>query len=76
MYTLYLVEEVDMLGKSCNIKEGGYSKEIIQETTSYIRKNYKFLNEVTPRIAAKIADLMEMFPNDWKMMCDNQLMSY
>lgn len=75
MYTLYLLEEVDMLGKSCQIKEGGYSKEIISETINYIRTNYKFLNEITPRISAKIADLMESFPNDWKMMCDNQLMS-
>jgi len=76
MYTLHLLEEVDMLGKNCEVVEGGFSREIIQETISYIRKNYKFLNEVTPRIAAKIATLMEDFPNEWKMMCDNQLMSY
>jgi len=75
MYTLHLLEEVDMLGKKCQTKKGGYSKKIIQETINYIRTNYKYLNEITPRISAKIADLMESFPNDWKMMCDNQLMS-
>jgi hypothetical protein len=75
LYTLFLVEEVGMLGKNCNTKDGGYSEEIIKTTTDYIRKNYKYLHEVTPRIAAKIADLMESFPEDWKVMCDNQLMS-
>ena len=76
LYTLFLVEEEGMLGVKCNMKQGGYSDEIVKMTSDYIRKNYKYLNEVTPRIAGKIADLMETFPNDWKMMCDNQLMSY
>jgi hypothetical protein len=75
LYTLYLLEDMDMLGKNCEVKEGGFSEDIIENTIQYIRKNYKILNEVTPRIAAKIADLMDMFPNDWKMMCDNQLIS-
>lgn len=75
LYTLYLLEDKDMLGVNCESKEGGYSEEIVENTINYIRKNYKILNEVTPRIAAKIADLMDIFPNDWKMMCDNQLIS-
>jgi len=75
LYTLYLLEDEDMLGVNCESKEGGYSEDIVEDTIQYIRKNYKILNEVTPRIAAKIADLMELFPMDWKMMCDNQLIS-
>lgn len=75
MYTLFLVEEVGMLGEKCNTKEGGYSDEIIQLTLGYIRKNYRYLNEITPRIAAKIAAMIEDFPTDWEMLCDNQLMN-
>lgn len=75
MYTLFLVEEVGMLGSKCNTKEGGYSDEIVSMTIQYIRKNYKYLNEITPRIAAKIAAMIEDFPNEWELLCDNQLMN-
>lgn len=74
LYTLYLIEEKNMLGKNCEAKEGGYSKPVISLTTEYIRSNYRSLNEITPRVSIKIADLITNFPLDWKMMCDNQLM--
>lgn len=73
MYTLYLLEDVGMLnGKLCETKEGGYSKEIVQETIDYIRNNYKYMNNVTARVAAQIADTMEQYPNDWKTLIENQ----
>lgn len=72
MYTLYLAEEIDMLGKNCQTKEGGYSKEIIEETCSYFRNNFKNLPNVTPRLAAKVADTIENFPDTWEMLIENQ----
>jgi hypothetical protein len=73
LYTLYLLEEVKMLeGDRCETKEGGYSKEIVEATISYIRKNYKYMPNVTARVAAQIADTMEMFPEDWETLIQNQ----
>jgi tRNA A37 threonylcarbamoyladenosine biosynthesis protein TsaE len=73
LYTLYLLEEVGMLtGKKCETKEGGYSKEIVSETISYIRNNYKYMNNVTARVAAQLADTMEQFPDDWETLIENQ----
>ena len=73
MYTLYLLEDVGMLeGSMCQTKEGGYSKEIVDETVKYIRSNYKYMNNVTARVAAQIADTMEHFPEDWKTLIANQ----
>ena len=74
MYTLYLLEEVGMLeGDICETKEGGYSPEIVAATIKYIRKNYKYINNVTARVAAKVADTMENFPDEWEMLLANQL---
>lgn len=72
MYTLYLVEEVDMLGKNCQTKEGGYPQPIIETTCKYLRANYKSMPNVTPRMAAKIADTIENFPETWEMLIENQ----
>ena len=72
MYTLHLVEEVDMLGKNCNTYEGGYSKEIIQTTCEYLHANWKSMDNVTPRVAAKIADTMKSYPTNWEMLLENQ----
>lgn len=72
MYTLHLIENVDMLGKNCDMLEGGYSKEVVSETCSYLRKNWKGMDNVTPRIAGKIADTMTMYPNEWEMLLENQ----
>jgi hypothetical protein len=74
MYTLYLIEEVGMLtGATCQTKEGGYPDEIVKMTTNYIRSNYKHMSNVTARVAAKIADTIEHFPNDWEMIIENQM---
>lgn len=75
LYTLYLIQEQDMLGVNCMAKEGGYSKEIIEATSDFIYDNYRDISDITPRTAIKIADLMESYPDDWKMLCENQLMS-
>jgi len=76
MYTLYLLEDIKMLeGDICETFEGGYPQEIVDATIKYIRKNYKDMKNVTARIAAKIADTMHNFPNDWEMLLDNQLIS-
>lgn len=75
LYTLYLIQEQDMLGVNCMAKEGGYSKEIVEATSDFIYDNYRDISDITPRTAIKIADLMESYPEDWKMLCENQLMS-
>lgn len=76
LYTLFLLEEVGMLeGDKCQTKEGGYSDLIIKETINYIRTNYKYMTNVTARIAAKIADTMENFPEDWKTLIETQTIS-
>jgi hypothetical protein len=74
MYTLYLIEDIGMLtGDTCQTKEGGYPDEIVKLTTKYIRNNYKFMSNVTARVAAKIADTIEQFPNDWETIIENQM---
>lgn len=72
MYTLYLVEEVGMLGKDCEAKEGGYSEDVIAKATEYIRDNYKFMDDITPRVAVAISDIIDNFSDDWKTYCDIQ----
>lgn len=67
MYTIHLIEEVDMLGKQCYAKEGGYSKDVIEKTVQYLRDNWKSLDDITPRVAVKIADTIETYPNDWEI---------
>lgn len=75
MYTLHLVEEVNILGPNCYAKRGGYSKEIIEKTANYIRTNWKFMNDVSPRISISIADTIENFPNEWETYCEFQFLS-
>jgi chromosomal replication initiation ATPase DnaA len=72
-YTLYLIAAEDMLGKKCKAHPNGYSKEVIEDALEYIKTNYDNLIEITPRVAIKIADLRNYFPQDWKMMADNQI---
>jgi hypothetical protein len=74
-YSLYLVEEEGMLTHRCQVKEGGYSEDIVQMTLEYVRDNYRVLKEVSPRNFIKIADTIETYPNHWKMLCDNSLIS-
>jgi hypothetical protein len=66
MYTNYLIEEVDMLGVNCEAREGGYSPDIIQSTLEYLSDNYDNFKEITPRVAIKVADTMEMYPTMWQ----------
>lgn len=58
MYTMHLIENVDMLGKNCQDFLGGYPEEIIDQAHAYMSQNYRNLVEVTPRQAIKIADIM------------------
>lgn len=67
LYTLYLVEEVDMLGENCEAIEGGYPNPVIKSTADYVRENWKSMNEVSPRFAIKIADTIQNYPEDWKI---------
>ena len=72
MYTIYLIEEVDMLGENCEAKEGGYSEEIIESTLEYLSDNYDNFKEITPRVAIKVADTMEMYPSMWESILNQQ----
>lgn len=58
MYTMYLCEQLDMLGKNCAEFPGGYSEQTIETTLDYVSGNYRQLVEVTPRQAIKIADII------------------
>lgn len=72
-YTLYLIEECDMLGKSCQGKEGGYSIKVQNDTIDYIKEYWEDLNEITPRVATKIADMRQNYPTNWKTLVKNQI---
>ena len=58
MYTMHLVENMDMLGTNCQEHLGGYPDDIIEEAAEYMSENYRNLVEVTPRQAIKIADTL------------------
>jgi hypothetical protein len=76
-YTLWLIEEIDILGKNCDsgIKVGGFSEDVIQKTYDYIYENYEKISDISPRQALKIAELIDTFPNNWeeivKLQCEN-----
>jgi hypothetical protein len=72
-YTLYLIEECDMLGKKCEGKEGGYSIQVQNDTIEYIKEHWEYLSEITPRVATKIADMRTNFPSNWKTLVKNQI---
>jgi len=78
LYTLYLVEDIDMLGKECYAKEGGFSKDAIIKTTQYLRDNYKYMYDfnnnstLSPRTAVKLADTITNFADEWEMMANMQ----
>lgn len=72
MYTVYLIEEASMLSENCDAKEGGYSQEIIEATIDFMAESYSDLRDITPRVAIKIADTMEQFPDMWEMILNNQ----
>lgn len=73
-YTLWLIEEQDILGKNCDtgIKPGGFSEDVIQNTYDYIYTRYEKISDISPRAAIKIADIIDRFPNDWENIVKNQ----
>lgn len=58
MYTMHLVENLNMLGENCQEFAGGYPEAIVEQAADYMSENYRNLVEVTPRQAIKIADIM------------------
>jgi hypothetical protein len=73
MYTIHLIDDIDMLGKNCKAIEGGYTNEIIEATVDYLNENYENLKEITPRVAIKVADTMSSYPTQWKMILNQSL---
>lgn len=73
LYTLHLIEN-GLLGEDCKGFDGGYSDEVVKDVVEYINTNYRYLNEITPRIAMRVADVRNSFPNNWKTLCNNQMM--
>jgi len=73
-YTLYLIDEIDILGSNCRVGDG-WSQDVIDDTINYMNDNYRFLRDITPRVALKIADLRNTFPDQWKLICDNQFIA-
>jgi hypothetical protein len=73
MYTNFLINEVKMLGKNCEAIEGGYSSKIIKSTIEYLDDNYENLKEITPRVAVKVADTMNSYPDMWKIILNQSL---
>lgn len=72
MYTMYLIEELDILGKNCQAKDKGYSKKIIESTVEFLSDSYSDFKEITPRVAIKVADTMSEYPDMWETILDNQ----
>jgi hypothetical protein len=75
-YTLHLIEHIDMLGKNCTVKVGGWNDEVIDDTVTYMNEHYRHLKDITPRTAIKIADIRNTYPDKWKTFCDSQFLSY
>ena len=75
-YTLYLIDEVKMLGENCTVKEGGWPEEVVDDTIGYMNEHYRHLKDITPRTAIKIADVRATYPDQWRIFCDNQFLSY
>jgi hypothetical protein len=71
MYTCHLVDDLDMLGKNCESREGGYSSEVIDTTMTFIADNYDNFSTITPRTAASIAETIHLYPDMWETLIDN-----
>lgn len=71
MYTRHLVDNEDMLGANCRVhtyevdgqKVNGYPEAVIEEAMNYIDDNYMFFQEITPRVAVKVADTIYYNPD-------------
>jgi len=80
LYTKYLVENEDMLGKKCKVHEyehkgkmlPGYPEAIIEQTMDFIDENYMSFTDITPRVCIKIADtIMYHKGEQQEIMLDN-----
>jgi hypothetical protein len=76
MYTIYLITEKDMLGKSCDGRDGGYPQSVQLKVIEYLNNHYRQLREVTPRVALLIADTIQSNPKDWKKMLDSNMLGW
>lgn len=74
-YTLHLIAEENILGDKCTVRKNGWSKEVVDNVCEYMRTNYRQLRDITPRVALKIADVIDTYPTKWRTYCDNQFLS-
>lgn len=63
MYTLYLIEECDILGKNCLVEP--FTKDVIEDVCQYLRENWEDMEDVTPRVCIDLADLRNKLPDTW-----------
>ena len=72
MYTINLIENIEMLGANCDALEGGYSDDIVEATLEFLADNYENFKDITPGVALKIADTMHCYPTIYKTILNNQ----
>tara|TARA_R110001606_G_scaffold389463_1_gene555606 strand:+ start:109 stop:909 length:801 start_codon:yes stop_codon:yes gene_type:complete len=72
LYTINLIENIEMLGANCDAKDGGYPEDIVEATMDFLADNYENFKDITPGVALKIADTMDQFPTMYKTILDNQ----
>lgn len=68
LWTKYLIEDCDMLGKNCESRRGGYTKDISDDVLQFFKKYYPNLIGITPRYATKVAHNRFRFPTKWEKM--------
>lgn len=71
MYTLYLIEECDILGKNCLVEP--FEQDVIDDVCEYLRENWEDMDDVTPRVCIDLADLRHKLPDNWIMYAKNSL---
>jgi hypothetical protein len=76
LYTLHCITEYNMLGEKCQAKKGGYPDDVVDDVVEYLQNNYDRLQEITPRMAVKIADLRHFNPDNWKTLVRIQCFSH
>jgi hypothetical protein len=63
-----------MLGENCNVVQGGFPEDIVNDSVKYIQKNWKKFEDMTPRNALQLASIMNKFPNDWEVLVESQML--
>lgn len=71
MYTLYLIEEKDILGKNCLV--GAFEQDVIDDVCQYLRENWEDMDDVTPRVCIDLADLRNKLPDTWEIFANNSI---